>query len=184
MSNGSESQRNSPNPGLPRWVWALILIPLFLTPFLRKEGGHPTHQDASELEFSDPDGGRHHLKEFKGKTVLLSFWASWCGPCVAEFPSLQALEKRFEGQPFRLVMLNYGETLADVKTALDIGRVPGLVGFDAPEEKLWKYDIRSIPLSLLIDSTGVIRENYVGEQDWTSPNLIAEVEKWLRDSHP
>ena len=66
------------------------------------------------LELADLDGRVQRLADYRGKVVLINFWATWCEPCRDEMPSLQRLQKRFAGKPFVVLAVNVGESEARI----------------------------------------------------------------------
>ena len=71
----------------------------------------PWSSDNMADEFTLPDlkDSMHSLSSYKGKIVLVNFWASWCPPCIYEMPELKKLKKQFTGQDFEILALNVGE---------------------------------------------------------------------------
>lgn len=63
-----------------------------------KAGKMVKGQPAADFEFTDLNGGVHHLSDFKGKAIYLDFWATWCGPCIQESPHFEELAKEFKGR--------------------------------------------------------------------------------------
>lgn len=106
------------------------------------------------------DGRDVSLKSLRGKVVLLDFWATWCGPCLAEIPHIKAAAEKFNDRPFVIV----GVSLDDVKEILESTikhrEVPGLQtwdekGRDNPVGEL--YNVQELPQSYLLDVDGKIR---------------------------
>jgi len=62
------------------------------------------------LELADPDGHAHRLADYRGKVVLVNFWATWCAPCRAEMPSIERLRQAMQGRPFEVLAVNVGES--------------------------------------------------------------------------
>lgn len=181
MSNGSETPQYTVTKGLPKWVWVLLALPLIVAPFLRDQAPAPqgTNKSALGLTLTDVQGKKQTLADFRGKTVLFSFWASWCGPCLAEMPALGKLVDHFKGRPFELLLVNVDETAADVKSTMSLDSLPGKVFFGATGDTLHSLGVQSIPFTLLVDASGNIRETYLGEQDWQDPAKIKAIETWL-----
>ncbi|MCK7496923.1 MAG: TlpA family protein disulfide reductase [Comamonadaceae bacterium] len=71
-----------------------------------------------ELKLKDVEGRFHDLREYRGKVVLVNFWATWCEPCRDELPSMMRLRQRFAGRPFEVLAVDAGEGEARVKEFL------------------------------------------------------------------
>jgi RNA polymerase sigma factor (sigma-70 family) len=134
---------------------------------------------APEIEGEDLDGRPMKLSDFRGKVVVVSFWATWCGPCMQLMPDEFALVKRFAGRPFVLVGVN-GDGPGVVKQFFQDHSPPWRSFQDKRAgkpsiSKAWK--LAGWPTLYLIDPRGVIRQRWVG-----SPGrevLEREIEKLL-----
>lgn len=126
--------------------------------------GHPAP------DFTLTDGSsRVHLADYRGQVVLLNFWATWCGPCVAEMPSLLALHHQMPGVVVVAVSIDddahaYAHFLAAHHVDLVTIRDPQQHAADLYHTKMW-------PESYIIDRKGVVRKKLIGAQDWTSPEI-------------
>lgn len=135
-----------------------------LTVLKNSQGGSP----APEFSMNDADGNPIALSSFKGKYVLIDFWASWCGPCRAENPNVVAAYKKFNKKGFDI----FGVSLDDnkekwleaiKKDGLTWKHVSDLQGWGNAAAKI--YGVNSIPHSVLLDKEGVIiAKNLRGEE--------------------
>jgi thiol-disulfide isomerase/thioredoxin len=118
----------------------------------------------------------HDLADYRGSVVLVNFWASWCGPCVKEIPSLQRLQETMNGKPFILLAVNEQEAPGTVwKFANRFGiHFPLLLDRDGKTAFDWGIDI--YPTSFLIDPRGRIRYVAYGPRDWDNPEIIQTIE--------
>ena len=148
---------------------ALILLAACLTACDR--GNHPRQPGRPAPDFTVSDGSRTvHLADYRGKVVVLNFWATWCPPCIAELPSLTALQQQLPQVQVLAVSLDedpqaYRDFLAQHKIGL-------LTVNDPTKHSSTLYDSFRWPESYVIDQHGVIRRKFVGAQDWTSPEVI------------
>lgn len=138
------------------------------------------NKPAPNIEFEMPNGGTTSLARQKGKVILINFWASWCQPCMEEMPSLRMLDNHFRDKGFALFAFNIEETKESVRGVIPASDVPVNLIFNFSKEYLKPYDIRSIPVSILIDRFGLIRDVFAGPRNWMDINTINEIEELLR----
>lgn len=131
------------------------------------------------LELTDLDGKEHRITDYRGKVVLLNFWATWCGPCVKEMPSLEKLARQMSGEQFSLITVNFGEKPARIKPFLKkIGvEVPVLVDPDMNVSRAWVK--KGLPTTFIIGADQKIRYQVLGELDWDAPEVEQEIRQLL-----
>jgi len=134
---------------------------------------------APALALADPAGTEHDLAAYRGKVVLVNFWATWCAPCREEMPSMQALRKRLAGKPFEVLTVNMMESEEKIAAFRRAERIdlPVLMDRDGAAAKRWK--VRMLPNSFVIDRRGAIRYQLIGEADWTRPNITSVIERLI-----
>lgn len=126
---------------------------------------------APPLELADMHGKKHRLADYRGKVVLINFWATWCDPCREEMPSIDRLLRSMEGRPFTVLAVNLAEPQSRIRTYLE--KTP--VGFtvlldrDTSVAKAWKA--RILPATYIVGPDGKIRYSYVGELDWSQEKV-------------
>ena len=127
-----------------------------------------------------PRMGNLSLSSLKGKVVFLNFWATWCGPCRDEMPSMEALYGSFKNKGLEILAVNLRES---PKAALDFMRNNRLsfpTVLDTDGRVSGAYGIQAIPTSFLIDRDGQIIAKLVGSIDWDTPEIYAAFESLLR----
>jgi thiol-disulfide isomerase/thioredoxin len=128
------------------------------------------------LVLKDLAGQTHDLGAYRGKVVVLNFWATWCPPCVREMPSMQKLSERLRDRPFVMLAVNMGESDDEIRAFL--GRVP--VSFpilpDRDGSVLKRWRVFAFPTSFVLDPEGRIRLAAFGEVDWEDPAERAKIE--------
>ena len=142
---------------------------------LRPWGGGATPPFALQ----DLDGRTHRLEDYRGKVVLINFWATWCEPCRAEMPSLNKLRAALAGRPFVVLAVNLAEPESRIRRFLE--QVPlefaVLLDRDTATAKAWKA--RLLPASFLVGPDGRIRYSVLGEIDWTEERVRGAILKML-----
>lgn len=125
------------------------------------------------------DGETLRSQDLKGKVVLLNFWATWCGPCKEEMPSLARLQTQFDPAQVRVVTVTADMYPQGIKQFLDhLGiRLPVL--FDEDQELSRSFMVRGLPTTVLIAPNGHLVGRAVGPRDWGSEASIALVRQVL-----
>lgn len=123
------------------------------------------------LRLPDLDGKEHALEAYRGKVVLINFWATWCEPCKQEMPSIERLRRSLEGRPFAVLAVNLAEPDSRVQRFLREVPVgfPVLMDRDTSTAKAWKA--RVLPATYIVGPDGRIRYSYFGELDWSEAGI-------------
>jgi thiol-disulfide isomerase/thioredoxin len=130
------------------------------------------------LAFHDADGQIRHLTDWRGRTVLLNLWATWCAPCRKEMPALDALQARTGGADFQVVTVNIDTRDAEKPKAWlkEVG-VSHLAYFADPSAKVFQ-DLKAIgrafgmPTTLLVDAKGCELGAIAGPAEWASEDAL------------
>jgi thiol-disulfide isomerase/thioredoxin len=129
-----------------------------------------------ELEGEDIDGNKLKLSDYRGKIVVLSFWASWCGPCMQMVPSEVRLAKQMEGKPFALIGINGDSNRDDAKRAVEKEKMTwpsfwNKNGSDGVIPNAW--NVRGWPAVFVLDANGVIQLRFTGYGGTNTENLLS-----------
>jgi len=130
---------------------------------------------AEAVDFTLPDleGKEHSLSDFRGNVVFLNIWATWCGPCQDEIPSMQYMHEKLKGKPFKIlaVSIDKGSDDAVKKFAKEYG-ITFLVLHDSKAAIKDTYKTTGVPETFIIDQNGIVAEKIWGPRDWSdSKNL-------------
>ena len=128
------------------------------------------------LKLADAAGREHGLSDWRGKTVVVNFWATWCEPCREEMPSLERLRKRFEGKGVEVVAVNVGEAPERVARFTRDVPVSFPILFDRGGTTARSWKVRGYPTSFVIGPDGRIRHYFVGDLDWSSAEVVRVIE--------
>ena len=133
-------------------------------------------QPAPDFTLHDPDGQSVSLSQFKGKVVLLDFWASWCGPCIGDLETLRKIKKKTATQPVVFLNVSLDANEGAWKKAIDKHQIQGVhVRSDGAVTQA--YNVSGIPRYYLVDPQGLIVEDRlrVGDID----EVVAKIEENL-----
>ena len=127
------------------------------------------HPEAPDFTLANPDGKKLSLKDFRGKLVLLNFWASWCGPCREEMPTMVKLHNEFKGKGFVLVAVNVKDKRADALSFIKEMKMTFPIMMDPEGEAGLLYGAFGMPITYLIDSKGMVLARLLGDANWYTP---------------
>jgi thiol-disulfide isomerase/thioredoxin len=117
---------------------------------------------APVVQLQTADGGTIQTAGYKGRVLLIDFWASWCSPCKASFPALDALYQRYRERGLQVLAVNLDEQRRDADAFLAVHPHVMPVLFDAKGDAPRAFAIRGMPSSVLIDRAGNIRFTHMG----------------------
>jgi cytochrome c biogenesis protein CcmG, thiol:disulfide interchange protein DsbE len=151
--------------------WLRVSLSLVLAVAGCDRGDHPRQLDKPAPDFTIADGNRSlKLSSYRGKVVLLNFWASWCTPCVAEIPSLNQLQKQMP--QLVIVGVDLDRDPEAYRQFLARHEVDFLTIRDAEQHSNALYGTSVFPETYAIDPKGQIRRKFIIVDDWTSPEIL------------
>jgi thiol-disulfide isomerase/thioredoxin len=137
-------------------------------------------QPAPALRFTGRDGATKTLADFRGRLVLVNFWATWCAPCRAEMPSLDRLQAKL-GPRLKVLAISEDRRGADAVdpflARMKLGALA--VYLDSSNDALQAFNLRGLPTSVLIDRDGRMVWRVEGAVDWTSAAAAAKLTPYL-----
>jgi len=134
---------------------------------------------APALVLTGLDGRVHRLSDYRGRVVLVNFWATWCEPCRDEMPSIQRLEQKLAGRPFTVLAVNLDEPESRIRKFLARAKVEFAVLLDPGRRAARAWDARILPASYVIGADGRIRYHVVGEFEWDNEHVVSRITELL-----
>jgi len=157
----------------PRAVWADPL-----TDALTRGGVQPVMPVTEAVDFTlgDLAGEEVSLSDFRGKWVLLTFWATWCGPCLSEMPSLQRFSEEFADEGFVVLAVAVGSQPQEVQRTVQRHQLDFPVLIDSGDKVATRYRAWSVPLTYLVNPAGQLVGVVRGARDWSlAGNMVREL---------
>ena len=141
-----------------------------------------TRMEAPPFELTSVDGSVKKLDDFKGKVILLNFWATWCGPRRDEMPALERLAKAFKDKDFTIVAIAADrgkKAMHTVKEHCKMHNVTFTVLLDPDGKVRKKYEVSALPTSYIIGGDGKLSGKILGARKWDSDDSFTFFESFL-----
>jgi peroxiredoxin len=158
----------------------LSLSILFVSGCESSQSSVDVGKKAPEINGEDMNGVPFALSQFQGKVVLIDFWASWCGPCMAEMPNTKELFRQYDTRPFAIIGISRDRTREDLKNFLDRQKPPWRNVFDAGGAISKEWNIAGFPTAVLVDHRGIIVGRWEGGGQ--SNDIHDAVDKAVREA--
>jgi peroxiredoxin len=134
---------------------------------------------APALALKDLDGRSHQLSDYRGKVILVNFWATWCGPCRDEMPSIQELKDKLAGKPFVVLAVNLDEPESRIWKFLSQMKLDFTILLDPERKAARAWGARILPATYVIGPDGKIRYSLVGEINWGHEQVVSRISELL-----
>ena len=138
---------------------------------------------ATDFELQDMDEEMVRFSDYRGKVVLLNFWATWCPPCIREMPSMERLHQQVDAESFKVIAVNQMEDADEVFAftgQLEIDPTFEIL-FDTTSEVSQSYAVRGLPTTYLIDKKGNIRYRAVGGREFDHAEVIKIINQLIAE---
>jgi len=126
------------------------------------------------ITLEDLKGKKVDLKSFKGKVIFLNFWATWCGPCKEEMPTMETLYRQFKDRNFVFLTISVDyEGSKPVREFIEKNRYTFPVLVDQKNETLDIFEVTGIPTTFVIDKQGKLLGKAIGPRNWKSSEIVS-----------
>ncbi len=136
-----------------------------------------------DAPFVGPNGQTLHLADFKGQVLVVNFWATWCGPCVLEMPTLAKLQAAYVGQPLKVMAISLDRPEDKALAQSFILKHGPLEFYQDPQYALpFSLDPRpdGVPVTVIFDKNGHEQARLEGAADWSGPEAKAVIDRVLQ----
>jgi cytochrome c biogenesis protein CcmG/thiol:disulfide interchange protein DsbE len=149
------------------------ILALFVTLTGCYGGSRPPNIGTTAPGFTVQDSDRKiSLDEFRGKVVVLNFWATWCPPCIEEMPSLVQMQQKMKSKGVEVLAISVDADQGAYQDFLKQHNVTLLTVRDADQKSNNLYGTFKFPETYIIDRQGVLRRKFIGAIDWGTPEIL------------
>lgn len=135
---------------------------------------------APVFQLEDLNGKTVSLKEFRGKVIVLNFWATWCAPCRAEMPSLENLYRNLKDKGLVIIGVSVDSSEKTVQSFVKERGITFPILLDKRKEVSFDdYGVIGLPVTFLIDKKGIIVDKVFGERQWDSEEVKEKIKRLL-----
>jgi peroxiredoxin len=135
---------------------------------------------APDFTLKGENGKTYRLSAYRGKVVLLNFWATWCPPCRYEMPSMERAHQKVKDQNIVILAVNVGESEEQVFGFTGRYPVTFPLLLDTEGAVVKKYRVIGLPTTFVIDPRGMVTHSAVGGREWDDEKLLDQLRQLLR----
>jgi len=130
---------------------------------------------APDFMLTDLDENQHRLSDYRGRVVIINFWATWCPPCRAEMPSMQRAWEQLHKQGIQMLGVDVGEDEDTIFQFTANYPVEFPLLLDQDSRVIDQWPVRGLPTTFVVDPEGRIAYQAIGGREWDDPELLAQV---------
>jgi peroxiredoxin len=135
---------------------------------------------APDFALKGEDGKTYRLADYRGKVVVLNFWATWCPPCRYEMPSMERAYRKVKGEEIAILAVNVGEDEATVFAFTGQYPVSFPLPLDMDGSVVAKYPVIGLPTTFIIDPRGQVTHRAIGGREWDDDRLLDRLRQMLK----
>ncbi|MFQ5803334.1 MAG: peroxiredoxin family protein [Candidatus Methylomirabilales bacterium] len=166
----------------PWVIMAIFLVFLMGLPAWGQHSAPEVDHVAPDFTLPDLDGNETSLSTYKGRVVLLNFWATWCPPCRLEMPTMEKAYRKYRDKGFEVVAVSVDAgPKSAVRSFFEEFGLSFQVLLDPDMETLRAFRGFSLPMTVVIDRQGVIRSRELGYRDWTDTESTKLLQRLLSE---
>jgi len=160
------------------WLGAITLLVVTANAnFVMAQGNHGLHllkdkPEAHEFSLLDTDGKRHVLKNYRGKVLIINFWATWCPPCRFELPAMERAYQKLKKHNIEILAIDVGEDADTIFTFTADYPVSFPLLMDIDSQVINHYPVIGLPTTFIVDKQGHLRYRAIGTRKWDNDAVI------------
>lgn len=168
-------------------LWMVLFLFLGCEQTQSKQASQKSLPEGPRVGFRAPgfgvptlNGQNLSLADYRGKVVMINFWATWCVPCRVEMPSMENLYEKYKRKGFEILAVSGGEGRNLVQPFTENLKLSFPILLDEQFEVHGKYGVNAIPSTFLVDKSGVITHRFFGAMDWNDDQSTELIGKLIK----
>ncbi len=137
---------------------------------------------APDFSLADMDGEVFTLSQYRGKPVIINFWATWCPPCREELPSMNRAWAKIKDQGIVMIAVNVGENEDTIFSFTGDYPIDFLLLLDQTGDTINQWPIKGLPTTFVVDPNGRLHYRAIGARQWDSDQLLDQVRALRNDT--
>lgn len=155
------------------FVGLIIIAPIQAAPITLTKLDIP--QLAPSFRLIDLDNKIHTLAEYKGKPLIVNFWATWCRPCRDELPAFNRAWSKVKDQGIQMLAINIGEDPTAVFSFIQNFPIDFRILLDPKSDELNNWQMQGLPTTYILNTKGEVVYQAIGEREWDNDELLTKV---------
>lgn len=131
--------------------------------------------EVPDFSLQDMDGNTHNLSRYKGKPVIVNFWATWCPSCRKEMPSMNRAWDKIRHEGIELIAINVADDRESVESFIKMTGVEFPVLLDTESKTAEAWPVRGLPMTFVVDPEGKLVFRAIGSREWDDDKLLDKV---------
>jgi cytochrome c biogenesis protein CcmG, thiol:disulfide interchange protein DsbE len=144
-----------------------------------------TDQTVPDFAFVDSESHQARLSDLRGSVVFVNFWATWCGSCIEEIPSIEKLYRKLSENPqFKIVTILVKDDLQRASGFMKQNGLTFPVYLNTDESAAKLFGITGVPETFILDKKGILRHKVIGPAEWDSPGVMQNLQVLINEPYP
>jgi cytochrome c biogenesis protein CcmG, thiol:disulfide interchange protein DsbE len=166
-------------------ILAAVIAVIFSISRPKQTAKITTDSAVPDFSFVDSENHQVRLSDLRGSVVFVNFWATWCGSCIEEIPSIEKLYRQLSENPhFKMVTILVKDDLRRASGFMKQNGYTFPVYLNTDESAAKYFGITGVPETFILDKKGILRHKVIGPTEWDSPDVMQNLQALINEPYP